>query len=111
MAFSSFNGIALCNMVTINGLSRASSNQILGQTQGVSCTREPIVTDGPAVDIDTICTDVLDREPSGPVKYTTVGEPGGLSVRSVLTDTDAACGANKLTPGWYVFFGADALCQ
>ena len=109
MAFSSFNGIALCNMVTINGISRNASNQIIGQTQGVGCSHEPILGDGPTVSREVICTGVLDREPSGGVKFATnTGAPGSLDTRSILTDTVGVCsGASKLPVGWYVFFGPD----
>ena len=36
MAFSQLNGVALCDWVTINGMSRNATNTIIGQTQGVT---------------------------------------------------------------------------
>ena len=108
MAFSQLNGIALCDVVTINGISRNASNKILGQTQGVGCSHEPIVTDGPEVSREEICTDILQREPTGSVKFTDFGAPGNIAARSQLTDVDGACsGGSKLPVGWYVFFGPD----
>ena len=108
MAFSQLNGIALCNLVTINGISRNATNQFIGQTQGVSCSHEPILTGGPEITKADICTNVLDRSPSGTIKYTDFGAPGTISGRSKITSSSGACsGANKLPIGWYVFFGPD----
>ncbi len=106
MAFSQLNGVALCDWVTINGMSRNATNTIIGQTQGVTCGKDPILSDGPTVSREVICTDILEREPSGDVKFVTnIGEAGNLGARSVLS-TDGVCSVGtKLPVGWYVFFG------
>jgi len=106
MAFSSKNGISMCDIASFNSISRDGS-KCLGITKGVSCTREPIITDGPVLTKDLICTDILDREPTGPIKFSTVGAPGVVNSESDLTITKGVCGDNKLPLGWYVFWGKD----
>ncbi len=106
MAFSHLNGVALCDWVTINGMSRNATNTIIGQTQGVTCGKDPILSDGPVVSRDVICTGILDREPTGGVDFVHNDVPGNLDTKSIITSTDGVCnGASKLAVGWYVFFG------
>ena len=106
MAFSQLNGISLCSLVTINGMSRNATSEFMGQTQGISCGKDPILSDGPVVSREEICLGVLDRTPTVGVKFVGGGVPGFVGARSVITSTDGACsGASKLPPGWYVFFG------
>jgi len=106
MAYSKINAIELCNVVSINSISRDGTNKFLGQTKGLSCTREPIVSDGPVLTKDIICTDPLDREPTGDVKFSTDGAPGDVKSDALLTKGDSLCSPEtKLEEGWYIFFG------
>ena len=106
MAFSQLNGISLCSLVTINGMSRNATSQFMGQTQGISCGKDPILSDGPVISREEICSGVLDRDPTGGVDFVHNDVPGNLDTKSIITSTDGVCsGASKLPPGWYVFFG------
>ena len=108
MAFSSKNGIGLCDTVSFNNISRAATSSICGITQGVSCTREPIITDGPVLTRDLICADILEREPTGGSRFSTDGAPGSVTLLSDITTTDEEpADGNKLAIGWYVFWGSD----
>ena len=108
MAFSSKNGIALCNIVAFNGISRNATNQLIGQTQGVGCSHEPILSDGPLPTKEAICLNVLDREPDNNIKYSNALPPGQLTTKSIVTTTDGSCvPSSKLPTGWYVFFGPE----
>ena len=91
MAYSKINAIELCNVVSINSISRDGTNKFLGQTKGLSCTREPIVSDGPV---------------TGDVKFSTDGAPGDVKSDALLTKGDSLCSPEtKLEEGWYIFFG------
>ena len=108
MAFSSKNGIGLCDTASFNNLSRAGTSSICGITQGVSCTREPIITDGPVIDKPTLCENILSREPTGGLKSSTNGAPGDVKLDSILTKGNTLCSpATKLDTGWYVFWGGE----
>ena len=105
MGFNVINGINICNLVTINGISRNATDQFIGQTQGISCTHQPILSDNPLPTKAAACLGVLDREPAGGVKYSNV-PPGSLTIKSVITTTTGACiAATELPVGWYVIFG------
>jgi len=107
MAFSSKNGVEMCDIASFNNISRDSS-ECLGIIKGVSCTRDPIITDGPVLTKDLICADILDREPTGGAKFSTDGAPGLVTLLSDITTTDAdPIEGNTLAIGWYVFWGSD----
>jgi len=107
MAFSSKNGVEMCDIVSFNNISRAGTSSICGITQGVSCDREPIITDGPALTKELICADILDAEPTGGSKFSTEGAPGSVTLSSNITTSNAESGGNALPIGWYVFWGPD----
>jgi|TARA_R110002167_G_scaffold44619_3_gene134113 hypothetical protein len=107
MSFSSKNGISMCDIASFNNISRDGS-KCLGLTKGVSCTKEPLVTDGPAETKAAICTDFRDRSPNGPIKFSGTGPPGIVNINSDLTITKGVCSAgNRLPQGWYIFWGKE----